>query len=53
MPKRHADYLKELARSIETRGPVAPQWDLNGDGRIDKDDVNLVALAAVHLDKGA
>jgi len=43
----------QLARSIETRGPVAPQWDLNGDGRIDKDDVNLVALAAVHLDKGA
>ncbi len=43
----------QLARSIEGRGPVAPQWDLNGDGRIDKDDVNLVALAAVRLDKGA
>ncbi|MCL5281723.1 MAG: dockerin type I domain-containing protein [Planctomycetes bacterium] len=43
----------QLARSIEARGPVAPQWDLNGDGRIDKDDVNLVALAAVRLDKGA
>jgi len=43
----------QLARQIETRGPVAPQWDLNGDGRIDQDDVNLVALAAVRLDKGA
>ncbi len=42
-----------LARDIEARGPVAPQWDLNGDGRIDRDDVNRVALAAVRLDKGA
>jgi hypothetical protein len=43
----------QLARRIEARGPVAPQWDLNGDGRVDRDDVNLVALAAVRLDKGA
>jgi len=43
----------QLARSIEARGPVAPQWDLNGDGRVDKDDVNLIASAAVRLDKGA
>ena len=50
-----------LARSIEARGPVDvtpsgaadTQWDLNGDGRVDKDDVNLVASAAVRLDKGA
>jgi hypothetical protein len=39
----------QLARNIETRGPVAPQWDLNGDGRVDKDDVDLVASAAVRL----
>jgi hypothetical protein len=38
-----------LARSIEARDPVAPQWDLNGDGRIDQDDVDLVASAAVRL----
>jgi hypothetical protein len=42
----------QLARSIEARGRVAPQWDLNGDGRVDQDDVNLVALAAVRLDSG-
>jgi hypothetical protein len=39
----------QLARSIEAHGPVASQWDLNGDGRIDKDDVDLVASAAVRL----
>ncbi len=39
-----------LARSIEARGPVDPQWDLNGDGRVDKDDVDLVASVAVHLE---
>ncbi len=39
----------QLARQIETRGPLAPQWDLNGDGRIDKNDVDLVASAAVRL----
>ena len=43
----------QLARRIEARGPVDVQWDLNGDGRVDKDDVNLVASAAVRLDKGA
>jgi len=51
----------QLARRIETRGPADPtrsgaadtQWDLNGDGRVDKDDVSLVASAAVRLDKGA
>ncbi len=43
----------QLARRIEAHGPTVPQWDVNGDGRIDKDDVNLVASAAVRLDKGA
>jgi hypothetical protein len=50
-----------LARHIEARGPADPtrsgatdmKWDLNGDGRVDKDDVDLVAFAAVRLDKGA
>jgi hypothetical protein len=46
-----------LARYIEARGPMDTmpsgaaelKWDLNGDGRVDKDDVDLVAFAAVHL----
>ena len=38
-----------LARDIEARGPADLRWDLNGDGRVDKDDVDLVALAAVRL----
>ena len=38
-----------LARSIEARGEADPQWDLNSDGRVDKDDVDLVASAAVRL----
>jgi hypothetical protein len=38
-----------LARQIETRGPADQRWDLNGDGRVDKDDVDLVAAAAVRL----
>jgi len=42
----------QLARRVEARGPVAPQWDLNGDGRVDKDDVDLVARAAVRLGAG-
>jgi hypothetical protein len=50
-----------LARHIESIGPADPtrsgatemKWDLNGDGRVDKDDVDLVAFAAVRLDKGA
>ena len=46
-----------LARHIEARGPADPTrsdaaelgWDLNGDGRVDQGDVDLVAFAAVRL----
>ena len=41
-----------LARHIEARGRIEVRWDLNGDGRIDRDDVDLVAFAAVRLEKG-
>ncbi len=41
-----------LARHIESRDRIEARWDLNGDGRIDRADVDLVAFAAVRLDKG-
>jgi len=41
-----------LARHIESRGPAEMKWDLNGDGQVDRADVDAVAFAAVRLDKG-
>jgi hypothetical protein len=41
-----------LARDIESRGQAETKWDLNGDGAVDRKDVDIVAFAAVHLDKG-
>ncbi len=40
-----------LARRIETAGELIPQWDFNGDGDIDRTDVDTVAQAAVRLGK--
>jgi len=42
----------KLARHIETAGSAESAWDINGDGQIDRSDVDMVALAAVRLDKG-
>lgn len=42
----------KLAKQIESAGPLQAGWDVNGDGLIDRDDVDVVALAAVRLDKG-
>ncbi len=41
-----------LARHVESRGQTKTQWDLNDDGLVDRKDVDLVAFAAVRLDKG-
>lgn len=41
-----------LARHIESAGPVSQTWDINGDGLIDRKDVDTVAFAAVRLSKG-
>jgi hypothetical protein len=41
-----------LAKSVESRGPTAAEWDINNDGRLDREDVDAVAFAAVRLDKG-
>jgi hypothetical protein len=42
----------KLARHVESAGPAEMQWDVNGDGLVDRGDVDLVAFAAVRLDKG-
>lgn len=41
-----------LARHIESKQPVEPAWDFNGDGLIDRRDVDTVAQVAVRLNKG-
>lgn len=41
-----------LARQIEHAGRIESEWDINGDGLVDRKDVDTVALAAVRLDKG-
>jgi hypothetical protein len=42
----------KLARHIETAGRTETEWDINGDGVIYHRDVDMVAHAAVRLDKG-
>lgn len=42
----------KLARHIETADRTETEWDFNGDGLIDRSDVDMVALAAVRLHKG-
>jgi len=42
-----------LARRIETGAGTQPEWDVNKDGRINKADVDAVALTAVRLNGGA
>jgi len=42
----------QLARHIESTGHPNMKWDINGDGSVNRDDVDSVAFAAVRLDKG-
>lgn len=42
-----------LARNIDAGKKIDKSWDLNGDGIIDKKDVDAVAFAAVRLHEGA
>ena len=42
----------KLARHIESADRTETEWDFNGDGLIDRSDVDVVAFAAVRLDKG-
>lgn len=38
-----------LARQVNSDAEYSSQWDQNGDGRMDQDDVDLIALSAVTL----
>lgn len=42
----------KLARYIKSAGRLEKKWDMNGDGTVNSQDVDLIALAAVRLDKG-
>ncbi len=39
----------KLARYVESAGRAEKKWDINGDGQINSNDVDLVASAAVRL----
>jgi len=41
-----------LARHLATGESSRQQWDVNGDGTVDRADVDTIALAAVKLDGG-
>ena len=42
----------KLARYVESAERTEKKWDINGDGLVNSNDVDLVASAAVRLDKG-
>ena len=42
----------KLARQIKAGLEPSTKWDMNGDGQVNRKDVDLVAFAAVRLDKG-
>lgn len=50
----HVDILDafKLARQIESTARPDVKWDINGDGVVNRADVDSIALAAVRLDKG-
>ena len=41
----------QLARRIEQSARLDPRWDLNGDGIVDRKDVDAVGYLAVRLDR--
>ena len=44
----------KLARCIEAADqPMCNKWDMNGDGAVDRGDVDVIAMAAVSLNGGA
>lgn len=42
-----------LARHIASAGGPKDEWDMNGDGALDRTDVDMIARAAVSLDRSS
>lgn len=42
-----------LARRLENNADLKTKWDFNNDGQVDREDVDLVAMAAVRLEETA
>jgi hypothetical protein len=53
-PTAHVTILDafSLARQIKAGGKIDRRWDVNGDGTIDRRDVDALAARAVELPKG-
>jgi hypothetical protein len=41
-----------LARALEAKNPTRREWDVNGDGVVNRGDVDAIAMSAVRIDKG-
>ena len=41
-----------FSRRIERDNQISPEWDFNGDGKVDRKDVDTVAGWAVKLERG-
>lgn len=52
-PDRRLDIVDAfaLARQLERHTPVEAGWDLNRDGRVDRQDVDVIAARAVSLEE--
>jgi len=54
VPKIQVDIFDafSLARQLERGQKLDPRWDFNGDGVVDRRDVEAMARQAVKLEKG-
>jgi len=41
-----------LARSLQAKSPARREWDVNGDGVVNRRDVDVIAMSAVRIDRG-
>jgi hypothetical protein len=41
-----------LARSLAAESATRREWDVNGDGVVNREDVDVIAMSAVRIDRG-